>query len=82
MIGVNTTDDSREDCCKFSLTKWQRIQALSLRMQAIKSLLDFFNSDDLSDRQLANEFKSITDYLKTDFEETIISLVQLIDLED
>ncbi len=71
-----------EDFCSFSVKKWQRIQALSQRVQTLNSLLDVFDSNEIKAQPLANDCKAIADSLKADFENTFEALIQIIEVED
>lgn len=62
----------------FSAEKWQQIKSLAARLQAIKSMLEIFNSQ-IDSQPFANDLNSVKEQLETDFENTLTALLDLIE---
>lgn len=65
----------------FSPDKWEAIKTLSTRLQAIKNILDFLDSE-LKTLSFDEELNPIRKQLETDFEQSLEALLKLIDDED
>lgn len=62
----------------FSEDKWQKIKFLAARLQAIKNLLDGFNTE-VNNQPFTEELQNIQTQLETEFETTLNELLKLID---
>ena len=65
----------------FSPENWERIKNFAARLQAIRNILDFFESE-LENKSFAEEFNPIVEQLKADFERNLEALLEIIDNED
>ena len=65
----------------FSPENWERIKNFAARLQAIRNILDFFESE-LENKSFADECNPIVEQLEADFERSLEALLELIDDED
>ena len=72
--------DFERDSSRFSVTQWQKIQLISRKIEALNSLLNFFESD--PSRTSPQACEAIAKILLVDFENSVSTLVQLIETED
>ena len=64
----------------FSVKQWREIKLISRRIEALNSLLNFFESNE--NRTLATDCKAIADILSVDFDNSVATLLELIEAGD
>lgn len=64
----------------FSVRQWQEIKLISRRIEALNSLLNFFESN--ANRTLVKDCEMIADVLSVDFDNSVEILLELIETED